>query len=144
MLDLDIGDLDSPGIGLLIENLLDVAVQPVTFRQHLVEVVLAEHGAQGGLRELAGRRPEILDLDDRALRIDDAEIEDGTHLDGNIVARDHILWRHVFHHHAQINPHHLLDERNEDDQAGSLHAGKTTKSEDDTALIFPQDANGRR
>ena len=30
--------------------------------QHLVEVVLAEHGSKRGLRELAGRFREVLDL----------------------------------------------------------------------------------
>ena len=55
MLDLDVGDLDAPGIGLRVEDLLDVDVELLALGQHLVEVVLAEHRAQRRLRELAGR-----------------------------------------------------------------------------------------
>jgi hypothetical protein len=43
----------------------------------LVEVVLAQDPAQSGLGELARRREIIADLDDGALGIDDAEIDDG-------------------------------------------------------------------
>src|SRR3546814_18007484 len=54
MLDLDIGHLDAPGIGLAVEDFLDIVVQLVAFGQHLVEVMLAEHRTQGGLGQLAG------------------------------------------------------------------------------------------
>ena len=43
--DLHIGDLDPPGVGLPVQDLLEVGVQPVTLGQHLVELVLAEHRA---------------------------------------------------------------------------------------------------
>ena len=56
VLDLDIGDLDTPGVGLRVEDLLDVAVQLVALGQHLVELVLAEHRAKRGLCELARGR----------------------------------------------------------------------------------------
>ena len=68
VLDLDVGDLDAPGVGLRVEDLLDVEVQPLALGQHLVELVLAEHRAQRGLRQLAGGLEEVLDLDDRASR----------------------------------------------------------------------------
>ena len=37
MLDLDVGDLDAPGVGLRVEDLLDVEVEPLALGQHLVE-----------------------------------------------------------------------------------------------------------
>jgi hypothetical protein len=46
VLDLDVGDLDAPGVGLGVEHLLDVEVQAFALGQHLVELVLAQHGAQ--------------------------------------------------------------------------------------------------
>ena len=130
--------------GLLIEDFLDVGVQPIALRQHLVELMLAEHRAQRRLRQLAGRRHEVLDPDDRPLRIDDAEIEDGVHLDRNIVARNHVLGRHAVHHDAQIDLHHLLREGNEEDQAGTFHGAEAAEREDDAALIFPEDTDRRR
>jgi len=36
----------------------------------------------------------------------------------------------------------LLHDRNEDDEARPLHRGEAAECEDDTALVFPQDANG--
>ena len=119
MLDLDIGDLDAPGVGLPVEDLLDVAVELVALRQHLVEIVLAEHRAQRHLRELARRLEEIRHLDDRALGIDDAEIEHRVDLHRDVVARDHVLRRHVIDAHPQIDALHQLHER---EPAGSAPA----------------------
>ena len=58
----------------------------------------------------------VRDLDDRALGIDDAEIEDGVHLDRDVVARNHVLRRHVIDDHAQVDAHHLLDERHDQER----------------------------
>ena len=44
VLELDVSDLDTPGISLLVEDLSDIVVELGAFRQHLVEVVLTEHG----------------------------------------------------------------------------------------------------
>jgi hypothetical protein len=44
--DLDGGDLDAPGFGLLVENVLDAGIELVALGQHLVEVVLAQYPAQ--------------------------------------------------------------------------------------------------
>src|SRR5258705_2286564 len=143
ILDLDGGDLDAPNVGLLIENFLDVGVKSVSFGEHLVQLVLAEHRAKRGLRQLTGRGHVIDDLDDRALGIDDAEVKNGIDLDRNVVARNHVLRRHDLHHHPEIDLHHLLHDRDQDDQSRALHAGEAAEREYDAALVFAQDANGR-
>src|SRR6266850_2953688 len=143
ILDLDGGDLDAPDVGLLIEDLLDIGIKSVPFGEHLVQFVLAEHRAQRGLRQLAGRGHVIADLDDRALGIDDAEVKNGIDLDRNIVARNHVLRRHDLHHHPEIDLHHLLHDRDQDDQSRALHAGEAAEREHDATLVFAQDANGR-
>src|SRR5258708_38575995 len=81
--------------------LLDVGVKFVPLREHLVQFVLAEHRAQRGLCELAGRGHEIADLDDRAFGIDDTEVKNGVDLDRDVVARDHVLRRHDLYHHPE-------------------------------------------
>jgi len=68
--------------------------------------VLSEHRAQRRLRELARRIEEIRHLDHGLLRIDDAEIHHRVHFHRNVVARDHVLRRHVEHHGAQVHFHH--------------------------------------
>jgi len=53
-----------------------------------------------------------------------AEVEHGADLDRNIVAGNHVLRRHFVDHHAQIDAHHLLDERHQDEQTGTFRSGK--------------------
>ena len=77
VLDLDIRDLDAPGIGLAIEYCPDVRVQFVALSEHLIKIVLAEDRAQRGLSELAHGVDILLHLDDGALRVDHMEIDDG-------------------------------------------------------------------
>jgi hypothetical protein len=48
-LDLNVGDLDTPGISLFVEHILDVDVELVSLGEHLIEVVLAQYGTQRGL-----------------------------------------------------------------------------------------------
>src|SRR5579864_9030718 len=140
-LDLDIGDLDAPGLGLLVEHVLDSGIELVAFRQHFVEIVLAQHPAQRGLGELAGGDEIIPDLDDGALGIDDAEVDDGRDLDRDVVAGNHVLRRHLIDDDAQIDAHHLLDERHQEEKAGPLGSGIAAEREDDAALVFAQHAD---
>jgi len=85
MLDLHIGNLDAPAVGLAVENLLDVLVELVALGQNLVEFVLAEHRAQGGLSQLAGGVHKVLYGDDGLFRIDDPVIDHGIDPHGDVV-----------------------------------------------------------
>ena len=84
--------------------------------------MLAEHRAQSGLGEHVGGGQIVLNPNDGALGIDDAEIEDRVDLDRHIVVRDHVLAWNFDHLDAQIDPHHFLDKRNQQDQSGSGYA----------------------
>jgi hypothetical protein len=44
VLDLDVGNLDTPGVGLGIEDLLDIQIQAFAFGEHLVQLMLAQYG----------------------------------------------------------------------------------------------------
>src|SRR5262249_33454823 len=134
---------DPPRLGLLVEHVLDVSVELVALGQHLVEVVLAEHPAQRRLRQLAGSGEIVIDLDHGSLGVDDAEINDGVHLYRHSVAGNHVLRGHLVDDHAKIDPHHLLDERHEEEEPRSLRAGVAPEREHDTALVFAQDAHRR-
>ena len=138
VLDLDVRDLDAPDVGRCVEDLLDIDVQPVALGEQLVELVLAEHGAQRRLRHLPRRFHVILDVDDGLLRIDDAEVDDRVHLHGNVVARDEVLRRHVEHLGAQIDADHLLHDRDQDDESRSFDAIEAAEHEDHAALVFAQ------
>ena len=43
MFDFDIGNLNTPSIGLRVDNILNILIELVPFRQHFVEFVFTEH-----------------------------------------------------------------------------------------------------
>ncbi len=119
-------------------------VELVAFRQHLVEIVLAEHRAQRRLGELARRHHEILDLDRRLFGIDDPEINHRADANRDVVMRNDVLAGHIEHARAQVDPHHLLHVGNEQEQSGSLDAGEAAKRENNAPLVLPQDLDRGR
>src|SRR5262249_10982818 len=138
VLDLHRGYLDAPGIGLRVEYALNVEIQLVALGEELVELMLAENGAQRRLRELARRLEEVRNLDDRPLRIYHPEIEHRVHFDGNVVARDDVLRRNVEHYDAQVDSDHLLNERNEHDEPRPLDHPEAPEHEDHGALVLAE------
>ena len=130
-LELDGGDLDPPPFGLLVENVLDVGIELVALGQHLVEVVLAQDPAQRGLGELARSRQVIADLDDRALGVDNAKIDDGADLDRDVIAGNHVLRRNFIDEDAQVDAHHLLHQRHQQKEKGAFRSGIAAEREDD-------------
>src|SRR5208283_3484666 len=71
---------------------------------------------------------------------DDAKIHDGIDLDRYVVTRDHVLWRHVHHDRAQVDPHPLLNGGNDQDQSRPFHFPEAAQHEHDAALVFAEDA----
>ena len=57
------------------------------------------------------------------------KIEHGVDLDRDVVARDHVLRRHVVDDDAEIDLRHLLYERHQDNEAGALDPGEAAESE---------------
>jgi hypothetical protein len=82
-------------------------------------------------------------LGDRAIRIDDVEVGDSVHPHRHVVAGDHLLWGYVQGHRPQVDPHHAVDDRDQQDQAGALLRDQAAEPEDHGALILPQHADRR-
>jgi CheY-like chemotaxis protein len=143
VLDLDIDDLDAPSVGLVVEDPLDVSVQALALGEQLVQIVLSEHRAQGGLGELAGGHLEFLDLDDRFFGVDHLEIEHRIDAHGDVVLGDQVLFGDIHGDHAQVDANELLDRRDDDDEPGSFDRLKTAEEEDHATLILGQDSDGR-
>ena len=95
VLDLDRGHLHAPGLGRLVDDLLQLFVESLALGEQLVELGLAEHRAQRRLRDLRGGDEEVFDLDDRFLGVDDAEVGDRVDAGRDVVAGDHLLRRDV-------------------------------------------------
>jgi hypothetical protein len=141
---LDRRHLDPPRIGLRVERLLDVGVQLLALGEQRVEFMLAEHGAQRRLRELARRLEKARHLDHGLLRIDHAEIHDRIDLHRYVVTCDHVLRGHVEHDGAQVDPHDLLDDRDDQHEPRPLHLPEAAEHEHHAALVLAEDADRRR
>src|SRR6185437_12428537 len=73
--DLNVAHLDSPSFGLRVQDALDVGTEFLSFRKHLVELMLPQHSAQRRLREHVCGGKVGLNLNDRSFGIDDIEVE---------------------------------------------------------------------
>ncbi len=127
---------------MLVQDFLQVAVDGLAVREDCVQFNLAQHGAQGGLGELAGGVEEVLHLDDGLHGLDHAEVVHRVDLDGDVVLGDHVLRRNVHHHRAQGDPRHLVHQRDEQEHARPLGADGPAQAEDHAALELGQNANG--
>ena len=81
---------------------------------------LAEDAAERGLRDLRRGAEVVEDLDDGVLGVDDAEVDDGVDLDGDVVAGDALLAGDVHRHGAQVDVDHAVDDGQDDEEAGAL------------------------
>src|SRR5580765_3356201 len=146
LLDLDVRNLDAPGLGVLVDDPLELLVDLVARREQIIELHLAEHAPQGGLGDLRGRVQIVLHGDHRALRIDHPEVDHGADLDRHVVAGDHVLRRHVEGDRLQAHPHDLVDDGDQDDQARPVPLparvkdglGAAAEAKDHRALVFAE------
>jgi hypothetical protein len=113
VLDLDGDDLDSPRFGLLVDDALQFLVEVLALGEQGVELGLAEHGPQRGLRDLGRRLQVVLDVDDRGVRVHDAEVRDGIHTGGHVVAGDDVLRGDRVRDRVEGHPHHAVGDRHE-------------------------------
>src|SRR5207244_2467005 len=82
---------------------------------------------------------------------DDAEVDHRADLDRDVVARDHVLRRHVERDRLHAHLHHLLDERREQHEPRPValparvhqRPRRASEPEDHRALVFPEHAHER-
>ena len=145
VLDLDDRDLDAPRLRLLVDDALQDLVDLVALGEQLVERVLTEHGAQGGLRDLARAHEVVLDRDDGRARIDDAEVDDGRDTYGDVVLGDDVLRGHLQRHDPQVDAHDPVDHGDQQEETRSGGAAlEPSETEDHTSLVLAQHLDGRR
>ena len=137
-MDLHVGDLDAPDLRLDVDDGLDIGVQPGPLRQHLIQRVLAEDRAQGGLGQHHGGVEERLHVDDGGLRIDNLEVENRVDLHRHIVLGDNVLRRDLDHLNAQVDPDHLLDKGDQQYKTGAPDLVKAAKCEHDCPFVLAQ------
>ena len=135
MFELYVTDLYAPGVGSFVQNTLDLAVELFAFGEHLIKVVLPEDRTKRGLGELTGCHFELLDLDDRLLRIQNAKINNRIDLDRHVVFGDDVLGRHVEGAGTQVHAHHLLNEGDDNDEVRPFHLPEPAQQKHDPAFV---------
>src|SRR3989442_6290321 len=148
LLDLDGRHLYPPGLGVLVDDPLELLVDLVARRQEVVQLDLTEHAPQRRLGDLRGRVEIVLDRDHRSLRIDHSEVDDGADLQRHVVARDHVLRRQVERDGLEAPLHHLVDEGHQQDEPRPVavparvqdRLGAAAQAKDDRSLVLAQDA----
>ncbi len=110
---------------MAVDDGLDALVEVVAMGEQLVEVDLAEDGAEGGLGELRGLVDVVGDLDDGLDGVDDAEGDDGVDLEGDVVAGDDVLRRDLHGFLAERDADDLVDGAEDEDDAGTFGVGET-------------------
>src|SRR5262249_31189066 len=142
LVDVDERDLDAPRLRVLVDDPLERDVQLLALREELVQRRLAEHAPQRRLRELRGRVEVVLDLDDRLVRLDHAEVHDRVDLYRDVVLGDDVLRRDVVNDRTQRDPDHRLDRPEDQHEAGTLGPGrKAAEPEGHRALVLLQDVD---
>ena len=132
------------GRGRLVDDLLQDRVDLLALREQLVEHVLAEHRPQRRLRDLRRRDHEVLDLDDRVLRLDDPEVGDRVHAHRDVVLGDHLLRRDVQRDRPQVDLDHPVDDRDQQEEARALRLRQQpAEPEDDPALVLARHLDRR-
>lgn len=134
-------DINTPFVGLGVDDFADLGGDFVAFAKDFVEVEVAGDVAEGGLGESAGGVAVIGGFEDGFLGVDDASIDDGVNIDGDVVAGDDLLFRDVHRGGADVDLDHFVDVRNDDAEAWVQGARIATEAEDNAAFVLVDDAD---
>ena len=118
VLDLDDAHLDAPGLGLLVDDLLEPSVELVALGEQVVEVGLAQNAPQRRLGDLRGGRDEVLHLHDRACEGSTTrKYATALTLAGTLSLVMTSWAGHVEGDGPQVDAHHAVDDGDDEEQA---------------------------
>lgn len=141
VLETDAFDVDAPFVGLGVDDFANLGGDFVAFAENFVEVEVAGDVAKGGLGEGAGGVAIVRGFEDGLLGVDDAGIDDGVDIDGDVVAGDDFLLGDVHWGGADVDLEHFIDVRDDNAKARVQGAGIATETEDDAAFVLVDDAD---
>ncbi len=140
-LDLDPHDARAPLVGRVVEDLAQLGVDRVARRERVVELDIADHVAQVGLREFGDGELEVGDVVREPLRVGGLVVDDGVDRDDDIVGGDDLLRRDVDDLLAHVDEQNPVDEREDQPQSGVDGGVVLPEPFDEPALVRPHDAN---
>lgn len=139
----DAFDVDAPFVGLGVDDFANLGGDFVAFAENFVEVKVAGNVAEGGLGEGAGGVAIVRGFEDGLLGINDASIDYGVNVDGDVITGNDFLFRDVHRGSANVDFEHFVDVRDDDAEAGVQSAGIAAEAEDDAAFVLVDNADAR-
>ena len=130
---------DAPVDGGDVEDRADVEVDLVGLGEGLVQGVLADDLAQGGLGDLVDGGVDVLDGDDGLHGVDDPEVGDGGDVDADVVAGDDALGLDRHGDDPQRDAVQHVDERDDQPEPGSTFAEHPPEPEQHALLVLLDD-----
>lgn len=143
ILQADAFDVDTPFVGLGVDDFADLGGDFIAFAENFVEVEVAGDVTEGGLGEGAGGIAIIRGFEDGFLGINDASIDYGVNIDGDVITSNDFLLRNVHGGSADVNFEHFVDVRDDDAEARVQGAGIAAETEDDAAFVLVDNADAR-
>src|SRR5262249_12403537 len=141
VLDLDRGHLRAPGLGVPVDDILDLFVDARGIGEKLIQAEAPDDVAHRRLADLIDSIVDVLDHDHGALRIGNMIVGHRGDIDRDVVLGDDLLRRDQHGDGAQRDARHLLDRNKDEREPRSAHALKFSKQEHDAALVLSQHAN---
>src|SRR5438309_231728 len=145
LFDLDVRDLDAPTMRYVVQLHAELLVDLLALGEDIVQGDVPDHGAERGGGDSLDGLPEVLDVQERVLRIDDLLVNEEVDRNRGVVFCDAGLLRDLHHELPKI--HGLRDaldrgrQKEHDARSGDLL--EAPESEHDEALILGDDVNDR-
>src|SRR5579859_5949 len=132
--------LNTPRLRILVKDQLQLGVNLFAFGEDFVEFELADDAAQSGLRLLRSGVEIVLHLGKRQVCIHNAEVANRVYFNGNVIAGNDVLRRHVESFNAQRDAIKSLDGPEDQAQSGRLRFGHhASQTQNHSALPFLDD-----
>src|SRR4029077_8348491 len=143
LFDLNLRYLDTPRLGILVKDLLQLGINLFALRQDGVQLELTDQATKSRLGQLRCGIQVILDLRERQVGIHNAEVAYRVHFYRDVVTRDHVLRRDVERFNSQRDACELVDRVQNKLQARALRLRQhSSQAQDHAALPFLNDIHG--
>src|SRR6266545_132910 len=140
--DLDVGDLDSPALGDVVELGAEGLVHLLALGEHVVEVHVADHAPQGGRGDVLRCAGEVLHLHHAHDRVHHPGEDDEVDRDGGVVLGDRRLLGDLQVLLPQVDHDRPVDDRDQQDQARPTGADHVAQPEQHDPLVLTNDPDG--
>src|SRR6266540_119963 len=140
--DLDVGDLDSPAFGDVVELGAEGLVHLLALGEHVVEVHVADHAPQGGRGDVLRCAGEVLHLHHAHDRVHHPGEDDEVDRDGGVVLGDRRLLGDLQVLLPQVDHDRPVDDRDQQDQARPTGADHVAQPEQHDPLVLTNDPDG--